>query len=228
MSLLFYCSIVSDSLWPPWITHDRFPSTISQSLLIFMSTEEWSFLTILSSVAPFSFCLQSFPASGSFPMSLFFTSDDQSIVASITILPMNIQLISYRTDWFHHLGVQRTLKNFLQHHSSKASILWCSAFIMVQLSYLYTTTEKPCMLVIQLCPTPGDPMDCSPPGSPIPGIFKVRIMEWVAISFSRRPFQPKDQTQVSCTAGIFFTHWATREVPVKTKQKYNFNYMDIC
>ena len=91
---------------------------------------------------PSLFCLQSFPASGSFPMSLFFTSDDQSIVASITVLSMNIQLISYRTDWFHHLGVQRTLKNFLQHHSSKASILCCSAFIMVQLSYLYTTTEK--------------------------------------------------------------------------------------
>ena len=140
-------------------------------------------------------------------------------------------LISYRTDRFDHLGVQRTLKSFLQHHNSKASILWCSAFIMVQLSYLCTTTEnKTCVLVIQLCPNPGDPTEWSPAGSSIPGIFQVRILEWVAISFSRRPFQPKDQTQVSCTAGRFFTHWATSEVPLKnkTKQKHNFNYMDIC
>ena len=51
-------------------------------------------------------------------------------------------LISFRIDWFDILAVQGTLKNLLQHHSSKASILWPSAFFMVQLSYPYVTTGK--------------------------------------------------------------------------------------
>ena len=51
-------------------------------------------------------------------------------------------LISFRIDWFHFLAVQGTLKSLLQHHSSKASILWCSAFFIVQLSHPYTTTGK--------------------------------------------------------------------------------------
>ena len=51
-------------------------------------------------------------------------------------------LISFRMDWFDLLAVQGTLKNLLQHHGSKASILWCSAFFMVQLSHLYMTTRK--------------------------------------------------------------------------------------
>ena len=51
-------------------------------------------------------------------------------------------LISFRTDWLGLLAVQGTLKSLLQHHSSKASILWCSAFFIVQLSHLYMTTGK--------------------------------------------------------------------------------------
>ena len=51
-------------------------------------------------------------------------------------------LISFRMDWLDLLAVQGTLKSFLQHHSSKASILWCSAFFIVQLSHPYMTTEK--------------------------------------------------------------------------------------
>ena len=51
-------------------------------------------------------------------------------------------LISFRMDWFDFLAVQGTLKNLLQHHSSKASVLWCWAFFIVQLSHLYMTTEK--------------------------------------------------------------------------------------
>ena len=52
-------------------------------------------------------------------------------------------LTSFRMDWLDLLAVQGTLKSLLQHHSSKASILWCSAFFMVQLSHSYMTTEKP-------------------------------------------------------------------------------------
>ena len=51
-------------------------------------------------------------------------------------------LISFRIDWFDFLSVQRTLKSLLQHHSSKALILWCSAFFMVQLSHPFMTTGK--------------------------------------------------------------------------------------
>ena len=62
----------------------------------------------------------------------------------------------------------------------------------------------------QSCLTLCNPMDCSLTGSPVHGIFQARILEWVAIPFSRRPSQPRDQTQVSCIAGRFFTIWATR------------------
>ena len=82
--------------------------------------------------------LQSFPASGSFPMSQFFTSRGQSIRASASVLPV----ISFRIDWFDLPDVQGTFKRLLQHHNSKASILWCSAFIIVQLSHPYVTTGK--------------------------------------------------------------------------------------
>ena len=71
------------------------------------------------------------------------------------------------------------------------------------------------MLVAQSCPTLCDPVDCSPPGSTVHGIFQARILEWVAISFSRGSSWPRDRTQVSCIAGIFFTDWAMREASVQ-------------
>ena len=66
-------------------------------------------------------------------------------------------------------------------------------------------------LIAQSCLTLCDPMDCSPPGSSLHGILQTRILEWVAISFSRGLSQPRNQTWVSCIAGRFFTDWATRE-----------------
>ena len=80
---------------------------------------------IQSSVIPFSSCLQSFPASGSFTVSQFFTSGDQSLGASASVLPVTIE------DWFplHLTGLislqsKEALKSLLQHHNLKASILW--------------------------------------------------------------------------------------------------------
>ena len=58
-------------------------------------------------------------------------------------------LISFRIDWFDLLAVQGTLKSLIQHHSSKTSVLWCSAFLMVQLSHLYMTIGKTIALTIQ-------------------------------------------------------------------------------
>ena len=65
-------------------------------------------------------------------------------IFSFSISPSNEHpgLISFRMDWLDLLAVQRTLKSLLQHHNSKASILWCSAFFIVQLSHPYTTTGK--------------------------------------------------------------------------------------
>ena len=95
---------------------------------------------------PLFSCLQSFPESRSFPTNQFFTSGGQSIgvSASTSVLPMNKHsgLISFRMDWLDLLAVQGTLKSLFQHHNSKASILWCSAFFIVQLSHSYMTTEK--------------------------------------------------------------------------------------
>ena len=77
--------------------------------------------------------------------SQFCTSDGQSVGSlSFNIIPSNEYsgLISFRIDCLDLLAVQGTLKSLLQYHSSKASILWCSAFFTVQLSHLYMTTEK--------------------------------------------------------------------------------------
>ena len=107
---------------------------------------QWCHPTISSSVVPFSSCLQSFPASGSFPVSRLFTSGGQSIGASASNECSG--LISSRIDWFDLLAVQGTLKSLLQHHSSKAPILQCSAFFMVQLSHPYMTTGKTIALTV--------------------------------------------------------------------------------
>ena len=68
--------------------------------------------------------------------------------------------------------------------------------------------------VTQSCLTLCDPMECSLPGSSIHGILQARVLEWVAISFSRGSSRPRDQTRVSCIAGRCFTIWATRETPI--------------
>ena len=132
ISVQFSRSVMSHSLWPHGLQHTRppCPSPTPGAYSRSCPLSQWCHPTILSSVIPFS-CLQSFPASGSFPISQFFISGGQSIGISAlpSVLPMNIQ------DWFP-LGwtgwipsaVRRTLKSLLQFQSSKALILWCSAF----------------------------------------------------------------------------------------------------
>ena len=146
-SVQFSRSVVSDSLPPHRPQHVR-PPCPSPTPGIYSNScplSQWCHPTSSSSVVPFSSWLQSFSASGSFQMSQFFASDGQSIgvSASTSVFPMNIQ------DWFplgltlvDLLAVQETLKSLLQHHSSKASILWCSAFFIVQLSHPCMTTGK--------------------------------------------------------------------------------------
>ena len=105
---------------------------------------QWCHRTSSSSVYSFSSCLQSFPASGSFQMSQLFTSCGQSIgvSASTSVLPMNTQDWS-PLGWTGWISLQsKGLSSLLQHHSSAASILQCSAFFIVQLSHPYMTTGK--------------------------------------------------------------------------------------
>ena len=66
-------------------------------------------------------------------------------------------------------------------------------------------------------------MDCGPPGSSVHGTRQARILEWVAIPFSREASQPKDWTRLSCTAGKFFTIWATREAQVQNENAEPFS-----
>ena len=143
---------MSDSLRPWGLQHARLPcpSPIFVACSNSRPSSQWCHSTISSSVVPFCSCLQSFPASASFPMSQCFTSGGQIIgtSASTSVLPMNIQ------DWFP-LGWTgwiflqfKGLSRVLQHYSSRASILWCSAFFMIQLSYPYMTARKTIALTI--------------------------------------------------------------------------------
>ena len=138
---------MSDSLWSHGLQHAR-PPCPSPTPRVYTNScplSRWCHPTISSSAIPFSSCLQSFPASGSFPVTQFFTLGDQSIGVSTStpVLLMNTQ------DWsplgwtgWTSLQSQGTLKSLLQYHSSKASILRCSAFFIVQLSHPYMTTAK--------------------------------------------------------------------------------------
>ena len=133
-SVQFSRSVVSDSLWPHGLQHARppCPSWTPRACSNSCPSSQWCHPTISSSVVPFSSCLQSFPASRSFPVSQFFASGGQSIRAS------------------------------------------------------------------------HNPMDCSLPGSSLHGILQARVLEWVAISFSRGSSWPRDPTLVFCIPGRHF------------------------
>ena len=73
--------------------------------------------------------------------------------------------------------------------------------------------------VAQSCPTLCDPVNYSPPGSSVHGVLQARILEWVAISFSRGSSPPRDRTQVSHIAGRGFNLWATREAPSNNQDR---------
>ena len=98
-------------------------------------------------------------------------------------------LVSLRIDWFDLLAFQGSLKSLLQHHSLKVSILQCSDFFYCPAltsihDYWKDHAAAAAAKSLQSCPTLCDPIDGSPPGSPILGILQARILEWVATSFS--------------------------------------------
>ena len=147
ISVQFSHSVMYDSLQPHGLQHTRptCPSPTPRVYSISCPGSQWCHLTISSSVVPFFSHLQSFPASEYFPMSQFFTSGVFfAKYWSFRRSPSNdySRLISFRMDWLDLLAVQGTLESVLQHHSSKALILQCSAFCIVQLSHPYTITGK--------------------------------------------------------------------------------------
>ena len=138
-SVQFSCSIVSNSLQPHESQHAR-PPCPSPSPRVHANScpsSWWYHPAISSSVVPFSSWPQSLPASESFPMSQFFAWGGQSagVSALASVLPMNTQDWT-PLGWTGWTSLQsKGLSSLLQHHSSKASILWRSAFFTVQLSH---------------------------------------------------------------------------------------------
>ena len=154
---------MSDSSQPHGLQHTRLPcpSATPRACSNSCPLNQWCHPTISSSVVPFYSCLQSFPASGSFPMSQLFTSGGQSIGASASVLFMNIKdWFSLDIDWFGLLSIQETLL------------------------HIHTTVAAAAAKSLQSCLTLCDPRDDSTPGSAIPGILQARTLEWVASSFS--------------------------------------------
>ena len=106
----------------------------------------WCHPTISSSVIPFSSCLRSFPASGSFPMSQFFPSCGQSISFSLNISPSNEYsgLISFRMDWLDLLAVQGTLKRVFSNTTVQKIQFFCAQLSLWSNSHIHTwLMEKP-------------------------------------------------------------------------------------
>ena len=142
----FSQSLVFNSLWPHELQHARSPCP-SPTPRVYPNScpyGRWYHPAISSSVVPFSSCPQSFPASGSFPMSQLFTWGGQSIgvSTSTSVLPMNAQ-DWLPLGWTGWISLQsKGLLSLLQHHSSKASILRHSAFFTVLLLHPYVTTGK--------------------------------------------------------------------------------------
>ena len=147
VSVQFSSLVLLDCLWSHGLQHARSPcpSPTPRRYPNSCPLSRWCHPNISSSVVPFSSHLQSFPASRSFQMSQFFAIRWPKYWSfSFNISPANEHsgLISFRMDWLGLLAVQGTHKSLLQQCSSKAPILQCSAFFIVQLTHPYMTTGK--------------------------------------------------------------------------------------
>ena len=154
------------------------------------------------------------------------------------------RLLTVRETWVQYLGWEDLLEKEMAIHSSilawkipwtekpgrlesmgshKVGHDWMTSlslfFFKLNIVYTWVLSE-----VAQLCLTLCNPMHCSLPASSLHGILQVRILEWVAISFSRGSSWPRDLTRVSCIAGRCFNLWATREAQYmgfNTRQNIN-------
>ena len=143
----FSCSVVSNSLRPHGLQHARLPcpSPIPGACSNSCPSSQWCYPTFSSSCRPLLLLPSIFPSIRVFSnVSVLRIRWPKDWSFSFSISPSNEYsgLTSFRMDWLDFLAVQGTLKSLLQHHSSKASILWHSAFLIVQLAHPYMTTGK--------------------------------------------------------------------------------------
>ena len=140
---------MSDSCDPQGLQHARLPITNSRSLLKLMSIKLVTPSKHLILCHPLLLLPSIFPSIRvSFNESVLHIKWPEYWSFTFSINPSNEYsgLISFKVDWLDLLAVQGTLKSLLQHHSSEASVLWHSAFFIVQLSHLYMTTGKTIVL----------------------------------------------------------------------------------
>ena len=144
-SVQFSCSVMCDSLWPHGLQHPRpsWPSPTPRAYSNSCPSSRWCYTTVTSSVIPFTSCPHSFPASASFPMNQFSTHGQSiGVSTSASVLPVNFQ------DWFPlgwtgWISLQcKGLSRVFFTTVKKTTILWCSAFFLVQLSHPYMTPGK--------------------------------------------------------------------------------------
>ena len=138
---------MSDSLWPHGLQHTRLPCPSSPGACSnSCPLSPWCHPTVTSSIIPFA---ASSIRVFSSELALFIRWPNYWSF-SLSISPSNEYsgLISFRIDWFDLLAVQETLMSLLQNHNSKASILWCSASFMIQLSHPYMTSRKAIALTV--------------------------------------------------------------------------------
>ena len=149
-SVQFSCSVMSDSLRPHGLQHARLPCPSPTQTHV-----HW----VGDAINHLIFCHPLLLPSSIFPSIRVFSNESVLCIRwpkywsfSFSISPSNAYsgLTSFRMDWLDLLAVQGTLKSLLQHHSSKASILGCSAFFIVQLSHPYRTTGKTVALTRQI------------------------------------------------------------------------------
>ena len=159
--MLLLCSpkVMSDSSQPHGLQHTKFPCP-SQSLHRFMSIESVMPSMFQCFIDAFKYRILCFPLlflPSIFPSIRVFSNESvlcsrwpEYWYFSFSFRPSSEYsgLISFRLDWFDLLAIQGTLKNLLQHHNAKPSVLQCSAFFMVQLSHSYMTTRKTIVLII--------------------------------------------------------------------------------
>ena len=146
----------------------------------------------------------------------------------IFLVPWDIKLGCFRFFLFLEvwtLSLWTSLLELLLLHPISFSMLnfhfhiWKYFFYLLEWATVSLWSE-----VAQSCPTLCNPVDGSQPGSSVHGILQARILEWVAISFSKGSSRPRDRTQVSCIAGRCFNLWATREASSFSKL---WHYSDI-
>ena len=160
---------MSDSLRPYGLQHTRLPSPSPTPRAYWNSCplHQWCHLTISSSVVHFSSHLQSFPASGSFPISQFFISGGRGtgVSASVSVLPVNIQ------GWF-----PLRLTGLISLQSKRLSRIFSNTTVKKHQLYIFPTYPTP-TICAQCCLTLYNPIDCSPPLSSVHGIFLARILK---------------------------------------------------